>query len=78
MSKVIVYTTEWCPWCRKTKDFLKQHNVEFEEKDVEKDIHAAEEMVEKSEQSGIPVIDIDGKIVIGFNEEALRKLLKIE
>lgn len=76
--KVTVYSTEWCPWCNKAKEFLKEHDVKFENKDVEKDQKAAEEMVKKSGQSGIPVIDIDGKIVIGFDEKALRELLKIK
>jgi len=78
MTNVTVYSAEWCPWCQRTKHFLKDHNVKFTEKDVDNDHEAAHEMVHKTGQSGIPVIDIDGKMIIGFDEYALRKLLKIK
>jgi len=76
--KVTVYSAEWCHWCHMVKDFLKANKIKFVDKDVEKTPGAAEEMVEKSGQSGIPVIDIDGKITVGFNEPVLKKLLKIK
>jgi len=60
------------------KDFLKANKVKFEDIDVEADAEAAKEMVEKTGQMGVPVIDIDGKIIIGFDKEALKKALKIK
>lgn len=78
MPKVIVYSTTICPWCNKVKDYLKQHNIEFEEKNVQEDQEAAHEMVEKSGQMGVPVIDIDGEIIVGFDKEKIDKALKIK
>jgi glutaredoxin-like YruB-family protein len=77
MAKVTIYTTPTCVYCKMAKDFFKNHNIEYEEKDVTKDEALVEEMVEKSGQMGVPVIDIDGQIVVGFNEEMLSKLLNI-
>lgn len=76
--RVIVYSTSTCPWCERVKDFLKEKKVKFEEKNVGEDREAVEEMIEKSGQQGVPVIDVDGKIVVGFDEDKLRKLLKIK
>jgi len=75
MKKVKIYTTPLCPWCQVTKDFLKANQIEFEEIDVSRDLKKAKEMVEKSGQYGVPVIDIDGKIVVGFNRSLLEELL---
>ncbi len=75
MVKVIVYSTPTCPWCNRAKDFLKQHNIEFEEKDVSVDEEARAELIEKSGQLGVPVLDIDGKIIIGFDKEAIEEAL---
>ena len=77
MPKVTVYSTPVCPWCNKVKDFLKENNIEFEEKNVAEDEAARNEMVEKSGQMGVPVTDIDRETIVGFDEEALRKKLKI-
>lgn len=76
--KVIVYSTKICPWCVKVKDFLKQNNIEFEEKDVGEDMVAQKQMIEKSGQMGVPVLEIDGQIVVGFDEQKLKELLKIQ
>lgn len=78
MTKVVIYTTKFCPWCKKTKEFFKEHNIIYKEIDVGKDEKAAQEMIKKSGQFGVPVIDIDGKIVVGFDEARLRELLKIK
>lgn len=77
-KKVVIYTTQSCPWCKKTKEFFKEHDVKFSEKDVGADSEAASEMIEKSGQQGVPVIDAGGTIIIGFDEEGLRKALKIK
>lgn len=76
-KEVKVYSTESCPWCHKVKDFLKENNIEFEDFNVGEDQNAAKEMVEKSGQTGVPVVDIDGKIIIGFDEEAIKKELDL-
>jgi glutaredoxin 3 len=78
MQKVIIYTTPSCPYCQMTKAFFKEHNISYEEKDVSIDQKAVEEMIHKSGQLGVPVIDIDGQIVIGFDKEALSELLNIK
>jgi glutaredoxin 3 len=67
--EVIVYSTTTCPWCTVVKNFLKEHKIEFTEKNVGKDQKAAEEMIEKSGQMGVPVIDINGNIIVGFEKE---------
>ena len=77
MAKVIIYSTKECPWCRRVKEFLKANKIVFTNVDVGSDQKAAKEMVKKSGQTGVPVIDIDGKIVVGFDEDKLRILLKI-
>ena len=73
--KVKVYSTKTCPWCHKVKDMLNEKKVKFEDIDVGADQKAANEMVEKSGQMGVPVIDIDGTIIVGFDKEALEKAL---
>jgi len=75
MPKVIVYSAQACPYCHIAKDFLKENKVEFTAKDVGSDPDAGREMVSKSGQSGVPVIDIDGKIIVGFNEAAIKQAL---
>lgn len=75
-KKVIVYSTPTCPYCVYTKDFFKQKNVKFEDVDVSRDRTRAMEMVEKSGQMGVPVIDIGGKIIVGFQPAVFEELIK--
>ncbi|UCD55460.1 MAG: glutathione S-transferase N-terminal domain-containing protein [Candidatus Omnitrophota bacterium] len=76
MSKnVKVYTTPTCPHCMRTKQFLKDNNIEFENIDVSRNPDKAKEAVEKSGQLGVPVLDIDGQIIVGFDKEAIQKAL---
>ena len=77
-KKVIIYTTNTCVFCKKAKEFFKEHKIDYKEVDVGKDINAAKEMVEKSGQMGVPVIEVDDKIIIGFDKPALIKELKIK
>ncbi len=72
---VTIYTTPTCVYCKMTKGFLAQNNIKYEERDVSTDDKAREEMVQKSGQFGVPVIDIDGKIVVGFDRARLTELL---
>jgi len=76
--KVKVYSTLSCPYCFALKSFLKEHNIEFEDIDVGIDKVAAEEMIKKSGQMGVPVADIGGEIVVGFNRERIKELLGIK
>jgi len=75
---VKVYSTPTCPYCVTLKNFLKEHNIQFEDIDVSQNELAQKEMIEKSGQMGVPVVDIDGEIIIGFDQERIKKLLKIE
>lgn len=73
---VKIYTTNHCPYCVMAKDFFKKQGVSFTEINVEEDEAAAEEMIDKSGQMGVPVIDINGQIIVGFNKPAIEKALK--
>ena len=72
---VVVFSTPSCPWCRKAKDFLTKNGVSFVDRDVQNNEGARQEMLGITEQMGVPVIVIDGQIVIGFEEKKLRSLL---
>jgi glutaredoxin-like YruB-family protein len=78
MPKVKIYTTPFCPFCKLAKEYLKEKGIEFEEIDVSKDEEAAKEMIQKSGQMGVPVIEIDGKIVVGFDKEKIDQLLGLK
>ena len=77
-STVKVYSTPTCPYCTMAKNFLRENGVGFVEKNVASDRAAAVEMVEKSGQMGVPVLDINGEIIVGFNRDAIKKALKLE
>ena len=76
-NKVVIYTTPECVYCKMTKEFFRQNNISYEEKDVSVDDETREEMAAKSGQLGVPVVDIDGKIIVGFDEAAIKGLLKL-
>lgn len=75
MKKVTIYSTPTCVYCHAVKDFFDQNNVEYTELDVAADLEARKQMVDKSGQMGVPVIDIDGSIVIGFDEGRLKEII---
>ena len=77
MASVKIYSTPTCPWCAKTKAFFKANKVSFTDIDVSKNKTAAEEMIKKSGQMGVPVTDIDGEIIVGFDKPKLKKALKL-
>jgi len=77
MKSVTIYTTPTCHFCHAAKDFFKEHSVAYIEKDVAGDMAARTEMIDKSHQMGVPVIDIGGTLIVGFDEGALRKELQI-
>lgn len=74
---IIVYSTPSCPFCKQIKAFLLEHKIDFTDIDVMTNQDKAREMIQKSGQMGVPVIDIDGKVVIGFDQKKLKELLKI-
>lgn len=82
MATVTIYTTPTCPWCKKTKTFLDEHGVDYDEKDVAGDQDAAREMIERSGQRGVPVTIVgdaeDDAVIVGFEEDKLREALDIE
>ena len=75
MTKIKVYSTKSCPYCIMVKDYLSEKKIDFEYIDVGEDQAAAKEMVEKSGQMGVPVLDINGEIIVGFNKNAIEKAL---
>ncbi|NMB92148.1 MAG: NrdH-redoxin [Parcubacteria group bacterium] len=76
--EVKVYSTPSCPWCQAAKQFLKANNISFTDIDVSQDEKAAQEMILKSGQMGVPVIEVDKQIVIGFNKPLLEELLGLK
>ncbi len=75
---VKVYSTPSCPYCVTLKKFLKKHNIEFEDIDVSADEKAMDEMIEKSGQMEVPVINIDGEFIAGFDRKKVVELLNIK
>lgn len=78
MANIKVYSTPTCSYCLTLKAFLREKGIVFEEVDVSQDERAAREMIEKSGQMGIPVVEIDGQIVVGFDKAKISQLLKIK
>jgi glutaredoxin-like YruB-family protein len=75
---VKIYTTNTCPFCHMAKDFLKENKIKFEEINLENNPKAVKEMIDKSGQTGVPVLDINGKIIVGFDVENIKKTLKLK
>ena len=74
--KVLLYTTPTCTYCRLVKDLLKEEKAEYEEIDVTKDPRYVEDLLRKSGQLGVPVLDVGGKIIVGFQKEPIKRALK--
>ncbi len=72
---VIVYSTPTCPYCVMAKDYLNEKNIPFENVDISGNPARAKEMIQKSGQRGVPVIDVDGTIIVGFDRNRLETLL---
>jgi len=70
-----VYSTPTCPYCIRAKQFLTENNIVFENYDVSTEHQKAEEMVQKSGQMGVPVLDIEGEIIVGFDKEKIKQAL---
>ncbi|MEM4363706.1 MAG: glutaredoxin domain-containing protein [Candidatus Diapherotrites archaeon] len=76
--KITIYTTPTCIFCNLAKEFFKKNKIKYQEFDVLEDEEKAKEMIQKSGQQGVPVIDINGKIIIGFDRNAIKKELGIK
>jgi len=76
VKKIIVYTLPYCEHCKALKIFLSKKNIEFRDINVEENNEAAEEIIGKTGQSGFPVIDIGGELIIGFDEKEMEEKLK--
>jgi glutaredoxin 3 len=73
--RVLVFTTQTCPWCTRVKSYLAQRRVPFKEVDVGRDAAAARDLVRRTGQTGVPVVEIDGKPVVGFDKQKIDRLL---
>ena len=76
MPHITIYSTPTCPYCKMAKEYLSQQNMPFTDIDVSADAAKAEAMIQKSGQMGVPVIDIDGRIIVGFDRVAIDAALK--
>lgn len=74
-KNVKVYSTPTCPYCIRAKQFLKDNNIEFEDIDISANPQAGQEMVQKTGQMGVPVLDIEGEIIVGFDKEKIKGAL---
>jgi glutaredoxin 3 len=75
---VKIYSSPACPWRIRTKQFLKDNNISFEDADVSTNQPAAEEMVQRTGQMGVPALDIDGEIIVGFDKEKIKSALGLK
>jgi len=73
---ITIYTTPSCGYCNKAKQFFRENRIPFTEYNVARDMRRADEMVRKSGQMGVPVIDINGKVIVGFNQPEVERALK--
>ena len=78
MPNVTIYSTPTCTYCNMAKSFFKANNVPFTEHNVASDLEARKVMIDKTGQMGVPVIDLGSEVVIGFNEEKIKSVLKIK
>lgn len=76
MSAITVYTTPTCGFCHMLKEYLTDKKIEFDTKDITTDQNAYQEILEKTSQLGVPVIDIDGTVVLGFDRPKIDAVLR--
>lgn len=77
-KSVKIYSTPSCVYCKMAKAFFNEHNVKYQDFNVQEDLNAQHEMIAKSQQLGVPVIDVDGEIYVGFDRSALAHALNIQ
>jgi glutaredoxin 3 len=73
--RVLVFTTPTCPWCQRAKAYLRSRGVPFTEVDIARDPRAARDLVRRTGQVGVPVIEIDGRPIVGFDQSRIDRLL---
>ncbi len=78
MANVIIYTTPTCVYCKMAKELFAKYNVKYTEHNVAEDEKAYQEMLQKSHQMGVPVIDVNGEIFVGFDKKGLIRALELE
>ncbi len=78
MHQVTIFTTPTCVYCTRAKEFFKKNNIAYQERDVAADQKARQDMITRSGQMGVPVIDVDGKLIIGFDQTRLKEALNIK
>ncbi len=76
-KKIRIYSTPTCTYCIILKRYLAEKNIQYEELDVSQNEEAQKEMIEKTNQLGVPVVDIDGEIIIGFDKEKIDNILNL-
>jgi len=76
-KKVVIYSAPTCPYCIRAKQFLKDNNIEFEDRDVSANSNNVKELIEKSGQMGVSVLDIEGEIIVGFDKDRMSQILGI-
>jgi len=77
MPKIEIYSTPTCHFCQMTKEFLKEHNIPYTDYNVATDLERRKEMIAKSGQMGVPVIVIDGQLMVGFDREELARQVRV-
>ncbi|TET20107.1 MAG: NrdH-redoxin [Candidatus Cloacimonadota bacterium] len=75
---VVVFTTPTCSWCRRIKQYLREHKIAFKEIDISKNQQAARDIVRKTGQTGVPVILINNRPIVGFNKSLIDRLLDLK
>jgi glutaredoxin 3 len=75
---VLVFTAPACSWCRRVKQYLKEHHITFKEIDISRNAHAAKDIMRRTGQAGVPVLLIDNRPVVGFNKSMIDRLLDIK
>lgn len=78
IPNITIYTTSSCVYCKMAKEFFKSNNIAYKEINVENDLDAQQEMIKKSSQMGVPVIEINGSVIVGFDKGHVEKLLEMK
>ncbi len=76
-AEVVIYTTTWCGWCRKTLAWLDARGVDYDNRDIESDPRAREELIAKTGSTSIPVVEVDGRIIRGYSPGKMQRLLEL-
>ncbi len=76
MAQVKIYTTPTCAYCKMAKEYFKENNIAYEEHNVAEDADKRQEMFEKTGQMGVPVIEVDNQVIIGFDKSKVEELLE--